>query len=420
LGESQKKVGYLSLHKQGNRSWSSFIYDGDWLSWDKAFAISPDLPLGRDFQNHRATSAEDSIFHLAIQDTEPDGWARRVIKRDYMKQKKKAQTSDKSLPVTLTELDYLLWVDDVSRIGALRFRNTNGPYLRETLPGFGGAPPFIELASILNATQAVERSKETEADLIYLRGKGTSLGGMRPKCTIMDEKNELCIGKFPSVKDERSVTKGEVLCLKLAALAGIDAAEARIVHVVDIPVAVVKRFDRVPEGRIPYLSAASLMQINPRVDNTYTDLAATIRKYSPRAERDLEELWRRIIFNMLVTNVDDHLRNQGFLYSQHNQWRLAPAFDINPFPERERELKTWISEDSGPEMSIQEALKVCGYFNLNEEKAKKILGEVVTAVGQWKKVASSQDVQMTADELDDYELAFEHETLKEAKVVLSR
>ncbi len=422
LGDSKLRVGHLSFHQQGKRSWSSFSYDDLWLTDDKTFSISPDLPLGRNWYTKKARSDLDSVFHLAIQDTEPDGWAKRVIKRDHAKRRRVAidlnrtdQVEKESLKTSLSELDFLLWVDDESRVGALRFCFPNGPFLRNVPEGTRSAPPFLELASIYQATQAVEKNRESQADLAYLRGKGTSLGGLRPKCTILDEDDNLCVGKFPSVNDERAVTKGEVLCLILAQMAGIDAAKARLVSVQGTPIAIITRFDRVKRrGRIPYLSAASLMQVDPSDDHSYTDLAETIRKFSPDAKKDLHEIWRRAVFNILVTNVDDHLRNQGFLYSGFNQWRLAPAFDVNPFPDKERELKTWLSEDSGPSMSIRQAMLTISRFDLNEKQALNILSTLVKAIQKWRQVAASKQVHMTQPEIEEFEPAFENENLREA------
>jgi serine/threonine-protein kinase HipA len=421
LGESELLVGRLSFHQQGRRQWSTFSYDDSWLNNPKSFFISPDLPLSRDWYTKKAESLDESTFHLAIQDTEPDGWARRVINRDFTKKRKDAIKNNTPFKQeALTELDYLLWVDDASRAGALRFSKNGGPFLRESSKTDRAIPPLLELSTILNATQAVEKNKESNTDLAYLQGKATSLGGMRPKCSILDDNNFLCIGKFPSITDERSVTKGEVLCLKLAALAGIQVAEAKIIHVVDTPVALIKRFDRTPRGkRIHYLSASSLMQADPKKDNNYVDLANTIRKHGSDPENDLPELWRRIIFNMLITNIDDHLHNQGFLYSGNNQWRLSPAFDINPFPDRQRELKTWLSAESGPHMSINEALQIISEFNLNKKQALDIIKTVVNALGKWKTLAASKSVQMSLNEIKDFELAFEHETLIEAKTALT-
>jgi len=257
----------------------------------------------------------DSVFHGAIAYTAPDAWGRRVIARDPAKRRK----ADPRLPA-LTELDYLLAVDDFSRVGALRLRDQEGTWHRSVSKGRRKIPPLIELEHVFRASRAVERGQETAEDLRYLQGRGTSLGDMRPKCTMIDEDGWLAIGKFPSVSDSRSVTRGEVLALKLAEKAGIDAAPARIIALSDVPVAVIRRFDRdAAGGRIPYQSAASLLQASREEDRSYTEIADAIRSHGYAPTQDVRQLWRRLLFNLLTTNVDDHLQNHGFLHVAHGQ-----------------------------------------------------------------------------------------------------
>ncbi|WP_440866475.1 type II toxin-antitoxin system HipA family toxin [Symbiopectobacterium purcellii] len=244
------------------------------------FEISPDLALIAGYQYRKAPSKEDSLFHFAFADTEPDGWGCRVIARDHAKRRKIAQGSLGASPA-LTEMDFLLGVDDASRIGALRLIDADGNFLRSAIDGGLGTPPLLELQQLIGATRAVEMNQETTADLKYLRGRGTSLGGMRPKCSVMDDDGHLAIGKFPSVQDDRSVTRGEVLALQLAATAGIRVAESRVVMSEDIPVALIRRFDRIPNGgRIPYLSAGSMLQATRTEDYAYSQIADVILTYS--------------------------------------------------------------------------------------------------------------------------------------------
>lgn len=416
LGEAARPVGTLGFASQGQRQSSVFQYGQAWLADPARFAISPDLPLTPDRQFRKAPGRNDSVFHFAIADTEPDGWGCRVIARDHAKQRRQAaSTGEAAASRALTEMDYLLGVDDVSRIGALRLRDAEGRFVRANEAGESGTPPLLELADILSASQAVERGTETERDLRYLRGRGTSLGGLRPKCTVIDADGHLAIGKFPSIHDDRAVTKGEVLALRLAALAGIDAAQARIVHSEGEPVALIRRFDRVAGGRVPYLSATAMLQASRDHEHAYTEIAERILSVAPDARRDLAELWRRIVFNMLITNVDDHLHNHGFLHVGHGQWQLAPAFDLNPFPDKERELKTWLTEESGPTGSVDDALAAAPYFHLDPDAALRILGEVAQAVSQWREIAKSPGVEMTGQEVDAFEPAFEHEQLRLAR-----
>ncbi|TDY22728.1 serine/threonine-protein kinase HipA [Paraburkholderia sp. BL6665CI2N2] len=416
LGQAALPVGALTFNKDGARENSSFAYHEAWLQSTDRFEISPDLQLVYGQQFRKAPSRDDSIFHFAFADTEPDGWGCRVIARDHARRRKSAQEKGLEVPrAGLTEMDYLLGVDDMSRIGALRFVDEAGNYLRSIEDGGRGTPPLLELGHLIGATRAVEMNRETAADLKYLRGRGTSLGGMRPKCTILDEDGQLAIGKFPSVNDDRNVTRGEVLALHLAAAAGITVAQSRIVMSEDIPVALVRRFDRVANGgRIPYLSAGSMLQASRQEEHAYTQIADCIIARCVDPKRDLEELWRRLVFNLLITNVDDHVQNHGFLHVEHGQWRLAPAFDINPFPDKDPELKLWLNEDYGPVDSIEAVMNEAPYFRLSADEAKRILNEVRNAVRDWKRVAKSAPVGMTDDDLDAFQPAFENEQVKVA------
>lgn len=420
IGKAGLPVGSLVYVRQGQRENSAFAYDDSWLASPARFNLSADLQLLPGHQAHKAASPVDSVFHGALADTAPDAWGRRVIARDHAKRRK----GNPGLPA-LTELDYLLAVDDFSRVGALRLRSLDGTWQREVAPGRRSTPPLIELERVFQASRAVERGQETTEDLRYLQGKGTSLGGMRPKCTLVDEDGLLAIGKFPSVGDARSVTRGEVLALRLAARAGIDAAQARTVllgHGPDaVPVAVIRRFDRdAADGRIPYQSAASLLQASRQQDHSYTDIADAIRTHGHAPIQDLQQLWRRLVFNLLITNVDDHLQNHGFLHVAHGHWRLAPAFDLNPFPDKDRESKTWLSEQDGPVTGVQMLLARAAYFALDAMQAMAVLAEVHAAVTQWRQTATHPDVGLSAAELDDFAPAFEHEQTDAAAALLGR
>lgn len=403
------QVGTLRYDLQGRRENASFEYSASWLGTGTRFALGPTLPLKTGPQFHHKSKV-GSLFHAAIADTEPDGWGRRVIMRDHAKRRHEPRLEGKAKNVPpLNALDYLLAVDDISRVGALRFRDEGGLFQRAPEEGRRTAPPLIELGHLLNASRAVESNQETATDLAYLRGRGTSLGGLRPKCTVVDNDGALAIGKFPSITDERAVTKGEVLALTLARKAGINAADARIVEGENLPVALIRRFDRRGDGRrIMYISAATMLGIEAAEPDghTYTEIVDAIRVHGADTGADIEELWRRIAFSILITNVDDHLRNHGFLHEDRGFWRLSPAFDINPSPERARELKTWISEDTGPDMTIDALMSVIAYFRITQARAKEILSQVVHAVSSWRKTGRA--IGMTDDELAAFTDAFEH------------
>lgn len=416
IGKVGTPVGSLVYVRQGSRENSAIAYDEAWLANPERFNVSADLQLAPGYQPHKAASPNDSPFHGALADTAPDAWGRRVIARDHAKRRR----NDPNLPA-LTEMDYLLAVDDFSRVGALRLRDPAGHYHQTATEGRRNTPPLIELERIFQASRALEHGRETAEDLRYLQGKGTSLGGMRPKCTVVDEDGRLAIGKFPSMGDSRSVTRGEVLALQLARLAGIDAAPARIVTLGDAQVAVIRRFDRDDtDGRIPYQSAASLLQASRDQDRSYTEIADAIRTHGHAPTQDVQQLWRRLVFNLLVTNVDDHLQNHGFLHVEKGLWRLAPAFDINPFPDKDRESKTWLSEQDGPITDVTMLLARAARFSLDMEQALSALAAVHAAVSNWRQLAMSPVVGLRHAELDDFAPAFEHDQMDLAAALLIR
>ena len=409
MGDGARLVGTLHYDGVGERERSAFAYDETWLGAADQFALEPGLPLVAGPQFHRKVP-NGSVFHGAFADTEPDGWAKKVILRDHAKRRQEARRAgNEPESVQLQTIDFLLAVDDASRVGALRFQDENGAFCRSTEVGRRTAPPLIELSQLMTATRAVETETETSADLAYLRGRGTSLGGMRPKCTVVDDDGRLAIGKFPSVNDERAVTKGEVLAMQLASASGLQVAEARLVDSDGVPVALIRRFDRtVNGGRIPYVSAATLLGVDAAdsQEHFYTEMVDALRVNGASPQSDIEELWRRMAFFVLITNVDDHLHNHGFLHVNRGQWRLAPAFDINPFPDRVREMKTWISEDTGPAATIEALLSVRPYFQITAERAKEILLKMDHAISRWHETGRALGI--TDKELDQLSEAFEH------------
>ena len=419
-GDEEHRVGTLHYDINGSRERAAFTYDSAWLDSPECFAIEPGLPLVAGAQFHRKTK-EGSVFHAGIADTEPDGWARRVIMRDHAKRRQEVRrTGETPASAHLNAMDFLLAVDDESRVGALRFKDEAGVYCRHSEAGRRTAPPLLELSHLLAASRAVETESETAADLAYLRGRGTSLGGMRPKCTVIDADGRLSIGKFPSVQDERPVTKGEVLAMQLARTAGITVADTRLIDSDGLPVALVRRFDRPQSGgRLMYVSAATMLGAKPDDgrEHFYTEIVDALRVHGAAVQCDIEELWRRIAYSILITNVDDHLHNHGFLHFNRGQWRLAPAFDLNPFPDRVRELKTWISEETGPEATIEALLSAAVYFRISMPRAKTILGEVEGAVSGWR--AKGRTIGMTDRELDQFSEAFEHPERDAARIAAS-
>ncbi|HET9107342.1 MAG TPA: HipA domain-containing protein [Steroidobacteraceae bacterium] len=335
----------------------------------------------------------------------------RIIKRAHAKRRAKDPTL-----TPLTAFDYLASVDDFSRIGALRLVDSEGEFLRSS--AHHCTPRLLDLGRIAAAAHKLEEGSDTEADLAYLLGNATSLGGLRPKCSVLEEDGELAIGKFASIQDERPIVRGEVLALRLLAHAGSRAAVARVVNIEGADVAIIRRFDRSGEGaRVPYLSGGSLLQARRDEDRAYTELADAIRRIGAVPAEDLRELWRRLVINLLITNVDDHLWNIGFLYAGDRKWRLAPAFDVNPFPDKARESKTWLSETSGPITSLGQLLGEASYFGLTRAEAEEAAGHIARNLAQWREIATSKEVGLSEADLAEFAPAFEHEDARAARAL---
>ncbi len=391
-GGSTTLVGHCRHIGKSERSSSLFEYADSWLTDTRAFALDPaNLPLSR-HQYYR--TSRKSALPGAIRDGAPDRWGRQLIRRAVLKSGARK---------TLTEVDYLLGVTDNSRIGALRFRRTGDSGFSQTV-GKYRIPPLVQLPALLNAAAAVQYDLESGEDLRLLLYQGSPLGGARPKSAVIDNDGSLAIAKFPKPSDVRSIPHGEVMALSLARKAGLNAASGRLEIVAGNPVALIRRFDRVGKQRIPFLSAMSLLGLDDGDTATYTDIAELIRMYSAAPKVDLHELWRRVVLGVMIGNLDDHLRNHGFLHAGDNQWRLSPAYDLNPVPlhEKARELTTWISEE-GPEANLELAFNAAPYFALNLVEAKQIVSQVSTVVTKWCEVA--RGLQMTAADMATYATA---------------
>ena len=310
------------------------------------------------------------------------------------------------------DIDYVLELDDVSRIGALRFRvNSAGPFLAASERGL---PPIVELDALKRASDAIHTETETAKDLRFLLGYGSPLGGARPKSAVRLQNNRLGIAKFPKPDDLRDVAAGEILGLRLARDAGIEVAGHELVTAEGYGVAVITRFDRDGDVRIPFISGASLLGLPQGEPGSYTQLADVIRQFGNNVGADLQQLWRRMIFSLLASNYDDHLRNHGFLMLEPGRWSLSPAYDINPVPEIDRSdiNKTPISEDQ-EQSSIASALQAAPRFGLKPSKAKEILHEVFSTVCHWEEVG--RRLGLSSKTLEAYSTAFMQPLMDEAK-----
>ena len=410
LEGSPHLVGRLWARLRGNRESATFEYDKNWLTNGARFSLEPALTLG---PGPFHTAADKPLFG-AIGDSAPDRWGRVLMRRA---ERRRAEREEQT-PHTLHEIDYLLMVNDETRQGALRFASTEGgPFLAG--PGGAKIPPMLELPRLLSATEHVIGNTESDEDLRLLLAPGSSLGGARPKASVSNRGGHLCIAKFPSKQDEVSMVLWEALALTLANKAGISVPAWRLESVNDRPVLVLRRFDRQSGIRLPFLSAMSMLDARDNEGRSYLEFVDALRRYGASPKEDMHALWRRIVFNILISNTDDHLRNHGFLWTGSSGWRLSPAYDLNPVPTdiKPRVLTTAISIDDGT-ASLKLALEVADYFELSKAEAAEIAGQVGKSVARWKKDAAK--IGIPAAELERMASAFEHDDLKAATSVASR
>lgn len=389
-------VGRLWARSRKGKESATFEYDTAWLSNPLRFALEPALTLGK---GPHHTTADRQIFG-AIGDSAPDRWGRVLIQRE---ERRKAR-EEKRPPHTLLEVDYLLGVGDIARQGALRFReHDTGPFLATGIQ----IPPLMQLPALMGAAIRISEDGGSDADLRLLLAPGSSLGGARPKASVVDKDGQLAIAKFPQHGDLFPVSRWEAVALTLAQQAGIPTPEWRLERIADRDVLLLRRFDRYGDRRIPFLSAMSLLAAGDNEPHSYMEIADALRQYGAKADEDCAQLWRRVVFNIMISNTDDHLRNHGFLY-ETSGWRLSPAYDLTPVPTdiRPRILTTAIDEVDGT-ASLNLALDVASHFGVKSDRARKILHEVGAAVAQWRKTATK--FGLSPQQIDRMASAFEHE-----------
>ncbi len=397
-------MGRLWARARNNKESATFEYDAGWLQHPARFSLEPALQLG---PGPFHTSANTPMFG-AIGDSAPDRWGRALMRRMERRRAEREGTA----PRPLQEIDYLLLVDDEARQGALRFaEREGGPFLRPE--GVKRIPPLVELPELLSAAERVMEDKDTEEDLRLLFAPGSSLGGARPKASVIEKDCQLAIAKFPRKDDEINTVVWEAVALTLAKKAGIAVPEGRVVIVAKKPVLLLRRFDREGPRRIPFLSAMSMLGSRDNETRSYLEIVDALRQRGAAPKADMEALWRRLVFNILISNTDDHLRNHGFLYAGQEGWRLSPAYDLNPVPTdiKPRILATAINEDDST-ASLKLAMDVAGYFDLDHGKARAIASEVGKAVSKWRDEAALHGLAKAA--IDRLASAFEHDDLKMA------
>jgi serine/threonine-protein kinase HipA len=402
LNNEPVPVGRLWARERAGRESSSFAYDADWLKRRGAFALAPSLMLTAG-QFHAAKGLAN-----AFSDTAPDSWGRKLMLRRERARARKANTQ----PRTLFEIDYLAGVDDQTRMGALRFKDTPGGAFLTTTGD--PVPPLINLPRLLSATDRIERNQETDEDLLLILAPGTSLGGARPKATVRDADGKLLIAKFPRRDDDWPIPKWEAVLLALAQRAGLSLPDWRLEMIAGKPVLLVSRFDRGADARrIPFMSAMTALDAGDHGEQrSYLEIVDVIRQTGSKPEADIEELWKRIVLSILVSNTDDHLRNHGFLHDGIG-WRLAPAYDLNPCPidVKPRVHSLAIDEDDA-RASLDTALAVAPQFGLKPERAGALAAEIGAVVAEWKAVAKS--LSLRAAQIERMQSAFDHDDLRAA------
>jgi serine/threonine-protein kinase HipA len=401
-----KRVGILHRHARRGAEATSFEYHPDWLADGESFSLEPALTL-----NRGAFAPADGLpIFGSIGDSAPDTWGRRLMQRA---ERRRAEREGRQVR-TLMEADYLLGVSDVSRLGALRFRRPGEEALQSETAD--GVPGLIELGRLLQATERILRDEETDEDLSMIFAPGSSLGGARPKASVIDPQGRLAIAKFPKETDEYSMEVWEAVAFGLAARAGIRTPDYELIRVAGKPILLSRRFDRAKGTRIPFLSALSMMGLKDGERGSYPELVDVLTQHGASAADDARDIYRRMVFNVLISNVDDHLRNHGFLWTGRNGWRLSPAYDLNPTPTdvRRRILTTNINLDEGT-CDLNLVISVAEYFGLADAAAKRIIKEVATATSSWREVAATVDAPSA--EVGRMASAFEHDDLERALVL---
>jgi serine/threonine-protein kinase HipA len=389
-------VGTLWSHFSRGKETSDFEYSNEWINNNKSFSLEPGLYLGKGKQ----VNVRQMPLFGSFGDSAPDTWG-RILMRRYENQLAKKENRN---PRTLNEIDYLLFVNDVARQGALRFK-TEGSEEFQYPSNIKAIPPLINLTKLLAASEKIIESNEKESDLQLLLAPGSSLGGARPKASVLDKNGNVCIAKFPKKDDFTNNVLWEGVALTLAGFCGLNVQDWSIQKAGGKNVILLKRFDREGKVRIPFLSAMSMLNAidNDTQIHSYLDIADSIRQYGASVKEDLLELWKRMVFSILISNTDDHLRNHGFLYTGQNGWKLSPLYDVNPSPDNKNILSTYITQVDNTQ-DVELALSVCEYFSLDTGSAKQIINDFKSVIKNWQNVA--KQLGLNKSEIDKMESAF--------------
>jgi serine/threonine-protein kinase HipA len=392
-------MGILTSDLLRGKEIFSFEYDQDWLESGFAHTLDPDLQF---FKGPQYLSSEEKFNFGLFLDSSPDRWGRVLMQR---REAAEARLQDRR-PNKLFETDYLLGVYDGHRMGGLRFKlDSDGAYLSDNEQQ--ASPPWTTIRELEQISLRLEEEDAIDNPdylqwLNMLVNPGSSLGGARPKASVLDPDNNLWIAKFPSNNDQSDIGAWEMVTYELATAAGINMVECQAKKFSSKHhTFLTKRFDRTNDGkRIHFTSAMTQLGYTDGADAaegvSYLELVDFISNNGSNIEEDLHELWRRIVFSICVSNTDDHLRNHGFLLSD-NGWQLSPAYDINPI-ENGTGLKLNISEDDNA-LDLDLAMEVNEYFRLDEAKALKTIKEVTNVVKNWRQVATKYGISKSNQEL---------------------
>lgn len=392
--QEPKLIGILSAQQAKGKKAFSFEYDTAWLKTGQKFLLDPDISL---FSGSQYPNKKDN-FGIFL-DSMPDTWGRTLMKRRAAQW---ARENNIKTP-TLYDIDFLLGVYDASRMGALRFKtDPNGDFLdnNKTTP----TPPWSSIRELQVAAESIEDDKdndEVKKWLSILIAPGSSLGGARPKANILDTDNSLWIAKFPSNSDTIDKAAWEYLAYELAIKAGIIMAPCKIEKIMgNYHTFFTKRFDRKNGERIHFASAMTMTGNNEETIKdhhpSYLEIAEFISNHGVNIEENLHQLWRRIVFNISISNTDDHLRNHGFILTDAG-WTLAPAYDLNPSIDKDG-LSLNIDMDNN-ELDFELAKSVGAYFRLNETQMNTIIDEVTSVVRNWKEVANRIGIPRSEQQL---------------------
>ena len=400
-------MGLLHAERLRGKEVFSFEYTADWLSSAYAMLLDPDLDL---YPGLHYLSDDKPNFGLFL-DSSPDRWGQWLMRRREAALARKEDRKENKLFQT----DYLLGVYDEHRMGALRFKtNPDGPFLDSHRDM--ATPPWAWLRELENVSWQLE-ADDAVYDPMYLDwlkmlvAPGSSLGGARPKASVSDADGHLWIAKFPSRNDTGDTGAWEMVAYELALEAGICMARSQCQRFSGRHhTFLTQRFDRTNKGdRLHFASAMTMLGYSDghrhREGASYLELVAFITTHGARVNADLEELWRRIVFSICVSNTDDHLRNHGFILTPTG-WILSPAYDINPV-EMGTGLSLNISENDNA-LDLALAMAVHPFFRLTEARAREIVSDVTAAVGQWRKVATAKGI--SRGEQEAKAMAFQHAT----------